>query len=175
MLPRIDGFEVFRRIQAKAPSPVIMLTARGAETERIVGLEMGADDYVSKPFSPSEVVARVRAVLRRARDPGPRAETDESLRFDGLEVDPRAREVRVDGRAVGLTPKEFDLLQLLASRPRMVFTRWQLLDELWDAAFEGDPSTVTVHIRRLREKIEPNPSRPRHLITVWGMGYRFEP
>ena len=175
MLPRIDGFEVFRRIRSEASSPVIMLTARGAETERIVGLEMGADDYVSKPFSPSEVVARVRAVLRRARHPGPGAETEDSLRFDGLEVDPRAREVRVGGRAVGLTPKEFDLLHLMASQPRRVFTRWQLLDELWDVAFDGDPSTVTVHIRRLRERIERNPSNPRHLITVWGAGYRFEP
>jgi DNA-binding response OmpR family regulator len=174
MLPRIDGFEVFRRIRSEAPSPVIMLTARGAETERIVGLEMGADDYVAKPFSPSEVVARVRAVLRRARHPGSGAEIGDSLRFDGLEVDPRAREVRVDGRAVGLTPKEFDLLFLMASHPRRVFTRWQLLDELWDVAFDGDPSTVTVHIRRLREKIERDPSNPRHLITVWGAGYRFE-
>jgi DNA-binding response OmpR family regulator len=175
MLPRIDGFEVFRWIRSEAPSPVIMLTARGAETERIVGLEMGADDYVSKPFSPSEVVARVRAVLRRARHPGSGAETEDSLRFDGLEVDPRAREVRVDGRAVGLTPKEFDLLHLMASHPRRVFTRWQLLDEIWDVAFQGDASTVTVHIRRLREKIEQDPSDPRHLLTLWGAGYRFEP
>ncbi|GIK77326.1 MAG: DNA-binding response regulator [Acidobacteria bacterium] len=174
MLPRIDGFEVFRRIRAEAQSPVIMLTARGAETERIVGLEMGADDYVAKPFSPSEVVARVRAVLRRVRSPGA-ATPDESLRFDGLEVDPRAREVRVEGRVVGLTPKEFDLLNLMASQPRRVFSRWQLLDELWDVAFEGDPSTVTVHIRRLREKIEADPSQPRHLLTVFGSGYRFVP
>jgi DNA-binding response OmpR family regulator len=175
MLPRIDGFEVFRRIRAEAQSPVIMLTARGAETERIVGLEMGADDYVAKPFSPSEVVARVRAVLRRVRNPEAPGTTDESLRFDGLEIDPRAREVRVRGRAVGLTPKEFDLLQLMASHPRRVFSRWQLLDELWDVAFEGDPSTVTVHIRRLREKIEDDPSEPRHLLTVFGTGYRFDP
>jgi DNA-binding response OmpR family regulator len=175
MLPRIDGFEVFRRIRAEAQSPVIMLTARGAETERIVGLELGADDYVAKPFSPSEVVARVRAVLRRARHPGSDDAGEDSLRFDGLEIDPRAREVRVRGRPVALTPKEFDLIRLMASQPRRVFSRWQLLDQVWDVAFEGDPSTVTVHIRRLREKIEQDPSDPRHLQTVWGAGYRFEP
>jgi DNA-binding response OmpR family regulator len=175
MLPRIDGFEVFRRIRAEAESPVIMLTARGAATERIVGLELGADDYVSKPFSPSEVVARVRAVLRRTRHPGADGAREDSLRFDGLEIDPRAREVRVRGRAVALTPKEFDLMHLMASQPRKVFSRWQLLDRVWDVAFDGDPATVTVHIRRLREKVEQDPSNPRHLMTVWGAGYRFEP
>jgi DNA-binding response OmpR family regulator len=174
MLPRIDGFEVFRRIrEARPSSPVIMLTARGEITDRIVGLEIGADDYVAKPFSPKEVVARVRAVLRRTR--GTTAEASEALRFDGLEIDPRTREVTVDGRAVQLTPREFDLLYLLASSPRVVFSRYQLLDELWDVAFEGDPATVTVHVRRVREKIEDDPSSPRRLVTVWGAGYRFEP
>jgi DNA-binding response OmpR family regulator len=175
MLPRLDGFEVFRRIRAEALSPVIMLTARGAETERIVGLEMGADDYVSKPFSPSEVVARVRAVLRRSRRPGTSESAEDCLCFEGLEIDPGAREVRVQGRAIPLTPKEFDLLRFLASHPRRAFSRWQLLDEVWDVAFDGDPSTVTVHVRRLREKIERDPSNPRRLLTVWGAGYRFEP
>jgi DNA-binding response OmpR family regulator len=174
MLPRIDGVEVFRRIRTRAQSPVIMLTARGETTDRVVGLGMGADDYVSKPFSPAEVVARVRAVLRRssARDDSVRAEP---LRFDGLEIVPDSREVTVDGRAVTLTPKEFDLLHLLASSPRVVFDRYRLLDELWDVAFDGDPATVTVHIRRLREKLEPDPSAPRRIVTVWGSGYRFEP
>jgi DNA-binding response OmpR family regulator len=174
MLPRIDGFEVFRRIRARNGTPVIMLTARGDETDRIVGLDLGADDYIGKPFSPREVVARVRAVLRRAGG----SETDGSehvFRFDGLEIDPRTREVLVDGRPVELTPKEFELLHYLASEPRTVFSRLQLLDALWDVAFDGDPSTVTVHIRRLREKIEPDPSAPRHLVTVWGAGYRFQP
>ncbi len=174
MLPRIDGFEVFRRIRARNGTPVIMLTARGDETDRIVGLDLGADDYIGKPFSPREVVARVRAVLRRAG--GSEADGSEHvLRFDGLEIDPRTREVLVDGRPVELTPKEFELLHYLASEPRTVFSRLQLLDALWDVAFDGDPSTVTVHIRRLREKIELDPSAPRRLVTVWGAGYRFQP
>jgi DNA-binding response OmpR family regulator len=175
MLPRVDGFEVFRQIRAQAESPVIMITARGQTTDRIVGLEIGADDYVSKPFSPAEVVARVRSVLRRATVAPRTGGTDEVLRFDGLELDPRSREVRVAGARVALTPKEFDLLHFLASSPRTVFSRMQLLDELWDVAFDGDPATVTVHIRRLREKIEPDPSSPARLVTVWGAGYRFEP
>jgi two-component system response regulator ResD len=174
MLPRLDGFEVFRRIRARGGSPVIMITARGDVTDRIVGLEIGADDYVSKPFSPAEVVARVRAVLRRA-DPDESPERDRDLlRIGDLEIDSDAREVRVAGRAVPLTPREFDLLDLLASNPRVVFSRYRLLEELWDVAFDGDPATVTVHIRRLREKIESDPSRPRRLVTVWGSGYRFE-
>jgi DNA-binding response OmpR family regulator len=152
-----------------------MITARGQTTDRIVGLEIGADDYVSKPFSPAEVVARVRSVLRRATATPRAGGTGEVLRFDGLELDPRSREVRVAGARVALTPKEFDLLHFLASSPRTVFSRLQLLDELWDVAFDGDPGTVTVHIRRLREKIEPDPSSPARLVTVWGAGYRFEP
>jgi DNA-binding response OmpR family regulator len=174
MLPKLDGFGVFRSIRARAATPVIMLTARGEATERIAGLELGADDYVAKPFSPREVVARVQAVLRRqsaqdgAIDKG-------RLVFDGLEVDGATREVHFGARVVALTPKEFDLLYLMASSPRTVFTRSELLDEVWDLAFEGDPSTVTVHIRRLREKIERDPSKPCRLMTVWGVGYRFEP
>jgi DNA-binding response OmpR family regulator len=175
MLPRVDGFEVFRQIRAQAESPVIMITARGQTTDRIVGLEIGADDYVSKPFSPAEVVARVRSVLRRATAAPRTGGADDVLRFDGLELDPRSREVRVAGARVALTPKEFDLLHFLASSPRTVFSRLQLLDELWDVAFDGDPATVTVHIRRLREKVEPDPSTPARLVTVWGAGYRFEP
>ncbi len=174
MLPRIDGFSVFRSIRARAATPVIMLTARGEETERIAGLELGADDYVAKPFSPREVVARVQAVLRRGSD-GPATGTKYRLTFDGLDVDGASREVRVRGSIAVLTPKEFDLLYLMASNPRTVFTRSQLLDQLWDLAFDGDPSTVTVHIRRLREKVELDPAKPSRLVTVWGVGYRFEP
>jgi DNA-binding response OmpR family regulator len=174
MLPRVDGFDVFRRIRAQAECPVIMITARGQTTERIVGLEIGADDYISKPFSPAEVVARVRSVLRRSARSRP-VGTDRPLGFDRIELDPRSREVRVEGEQVSLTPKEFDLLHFFASNPHTVFSRLRLLDELWDVAFDGDPATVTVHVRRLREKIERDPANPSRLVTVWGVGYRFEP
>jgi DNA-binding response OmpR family regulator len=177
MLPRLDGLSVFRRMRAIDPgSAVIMLTARGQQTERIAGLESGADDYVAKPFSPREVVARVKTILRRVADPEPVApEVPVSLSFGELEIAPRAREVRRAGEVVSLTPKEFELLAFLAASPRTAFTRGELLDELWDVAYDGDPSTVTVHIRRLREKIERDPGHPRHLVTVWGAGYRFDP
>jgi DNA-binding response OmpR family regulator len=172
MLPRIDGFEVFDRLRTLGQVPVIMLTARGEETDRVVGLDLGADDYVTKPFSPREVVARVRAVLRRTGGDGTR---DEPLTFDDLLIDPGSRVVTLRGAPVRLTPKEFDLLHHLASNPGVVYSRIQLLEELWDFAWDGDPSTVTVHIRRLREKIEPDPSAPERIVTVWGVGYRFEP
>ena len=153
-----------------------MLTARGQETDRVVGLELGADDYVAKPFSPREIVARARAVLRRAGINGAASrQRRELLRLGDLEIDLDAREVTAGDKPVELTPKEFDLLGFFASNPRTVFSRTQLLEEVWDIAYAGDPSTVTVHIRRLREKIEREPSAPRHLLTVWGVGYRFEP
>jgi DNA-binding response OmpR family regulator len=172
MLPRIDGLEVFRRMRAASPIPVIMLTARGEETDRVVGLELGADDYVTKPFSPREVIARVRAVLRRAEGG---SGTDGSLVHGDLTIDRGRREVRIGERDVHLTRKEFDLLEHLASSPGVTFTRTALLESVWDFAWDGDTATVTVHVRRLREKIEDDPSAPRHLITVWGVGYRFEP
>lgn len=177
MLPGIDGMEVFRRIrERRQETGVIMLTARGEETDRVVGLDLGADDYVAKPFSPREIVARARAVLRRAGVDGAGAERRQPLLKAGaLEIDPNAREVSVDGNPVELTPKEFELLSFFATNPRTVFSRSQLLEEVWDIAYAGDPSTVTVHIRRLREKIERDPSAPDHLLTVWGVGYRFEP
>ena len=174
MLPAIDGYEVFRRMRELSSTPVIMLTARGEQTDRIVGLELGADDYVAKPFSPREVVARVRAVLRRST-PEVAEAAEETLTFGDLEIDPRRREVRLRGDDVRLTRKEFDLLYHLASNPGITRTRAQLLDEVWDFAWDGDPQTVTVHVRRVREKIEPDPSSPRWLLTVWGVGYRFEP
>jgi DNA-binding response OmpR family regulator len=172
MLPRIDGLEVFRRMRADAPTPVIMLTARGDETDRIVGLELGADDYVTKPFSPREVIARVRAVLRRTEQG---VEHDDVLRFGDLRIDRGRREARVGDRDVHLTRKEFDLLEHLASAPGITFSRTALLEAVWDFAWDGDTATVTVHVRRLREKIEADPSAPLHLVTVWGVGYRFEP
>jgi DNA-binding response OmpR family regulator len=171
MLPQIDGYEVFRRMRAIAETPVIMLTARGEETDRVVGLELGADDYVTKPFSPREVVARVRAVLRRTGQPAVSGRMD----FGDLRIDTDRREIRLADREIHLTRKEFDLLAYLAARPGMTFTRSQLLEDLWDWAWDGDTATVTVHIRRLREKIETDPSQPKRLITVWGVGYRFEP
>jgi two-component system, OmpR family, response regulator ResD len=172
MLPSLDGLEVFRRMRSVAGTPVIMLTARGEETDRVVGLDLGADDYVAKPFSPREVVARVRAVLRRT---GGDESPPEPVEVPGLSIDPARREVRRDGEVVRLTRKEFDLLHHLASSPGNTFTRTQLLEDVWDFAWDGDPQTVTVHVRRLREKIEDDPSSPRRLVTVWGVGYRFDP
>jgi two-component system, OmpR family, response regulator ResD len=171
MLPKVDGLEVFRRLRDLGDVPVVMLTAKREEVDRVVGLELGADDYVSKPFSPREVVARIRAVLRR----GERAEHEGTpLVVGGLEIDRARREVRRDASPLHLTRKEYDLLELLASHPGYTFTRTELLESVWDFAWDGDSSTVTVHIRRLREKIEDDPSDPRHLVTVWGVGYRFE-
>ena len=175
MIPSLDGFEVCRRLRATAPVPVIMLTARGEEADRIVGLELGADDYVSKPFSPRELTARIKAVLRRAG--GPVADSGGEaalLRAGSLEVDTVAHEARRDGELVSLTSREFDLLVHLMRHPRRAFRREQLLEQVWGFAY-GDTSTVTVHVRRLREKVETDPAAPRHVGTVWGVGYRFEP
>jgi DNA-binding response OmpR family regulator len=172
MLPGTDGFELCRWLRSRSDLPVILLTARGEEADRIVGLELGADDYVTKPFSPRELAARVRTVLRRT---APRAATGERLSFDGLELDARTREVRRRGELLRLTAREFDLLWFVASHPRQVFSRDVLMDRVWGYAAALDTGTVTVHIRRLREKIEDDPSRPRFLETVWGVGYRFVP
>jgi DNA-binding response OmpR family regulator len=170
MLPGTDGLTLCRWIRERGDLPVIMLTARGEEADRIVGLELGADDYVTKPFSPRELAVRVRAVLRRATAPRPR---EERLTFDGLEIDAASREVTKGGNQLRLTAKEFDVLYFLASNPRRVFTRDHLMERVWGYSTALDTGTVTVHIRRLREKIEDDPSRPRFLETVWGVGYRF--
>jgi DNA-binding response OmpR family regulator len=174
MLPSLDGLEVCRQLRAAAPVPVIMLTARGEEDDRITGLELGADDYVAKPFSPRELTARVKAVLRRAAGGITAADEPSILRAGSLEVDPVAHEVHMDGRLVELTAKEFDLLVHFMRHPRRAFRREELLEDVWGFSY-GDTSTVTVHMRRLREKIEDDPSEPRHVCTVWGVGYRFEP
>ena len=174
MLPGLDGLEVCRRLRARAPIPVVMLTARGSEEDKVLGLELGADDYVAKPFSPRELTARVKAVLRRAASPLDEVDRAEALDYDGLRIDLGAREARVDGELATLTAREFDLLAFLARRPRQVFRRDELLEHVWGYTY-GDTSTVTVHIRRLREKIEVDPSAPRRLATVWGVGYRFDP
>ena len=173
MLPALSGLEVCRRLRAKAPIPVIMLTARGEEVDRIAGLELGADDYVAKPFSPRELTARVKAVLRRAAG-GLAAEEAGVLRAGDLEVDPVAHEARLHSELVSLTAREFDLLAHLMRNPRRAFRREELLADVWGFTY-GDTSTVTVHVRPLREKVEADPSAPRHICTVWGVGYRFEP
>jgi DNA-binding response OmpR family regulator len=174
MLPGLDGWEITRRVRARSDIPIIMLTARSAETDRIAGLEMGADDYVVKPFSPQELVSRVRAVLRRSR-PLASENSADAIILAGIHIDPQRRTVQVNGEEKTLTAKEFDLLLLLARHPRQVFTRDQLLERVWGLADYIDPGTVTVHIRRLREKIEPDPASPHHLLTVWGVGYKLEP
>ncbi|HMD89441.1 MAG TPA: response regulator transcription factor [Anaerolineaceae bacterium] len=175
MLPFVDGYEITRRVRQAGEIPIIILTARREESDRISGLEMGADDYVVKPFSPQELVSRVRAVLRRTRPAAEEKRLAAPLTFTELVINPQTRIVQVDNREIELTSKEFDLLWLLAQSPRQVFSRDQLLDKIWGISDYIDPSTVTVHMRRLREKIEKDPSRPTHIITVWGVGYRFEP
>ncbi|MGH2792707.1 MAG: response regulator transcription factor [Actinomycetota bacterium] len=173
MLPGLDGLELCRWLRARDPVPIIMLTARGEEADRIVGLELGADDYVTKPFSPRELVARTRSVLRRTETAGP--SSGERLVFGELSIDPSTRDVVRAGRDVKLTAREFDLLWLLAAGPRRVFTREQLMDLVWGYGKAKDTGTLTVHIRRLREKIEEDASHPSHIETVWGVGYRFVP
>jgi DNA-binding response OmpR family regulator len=173
MLPGLDGFEVCRQLRALAPVPVIMLTARTDESDRIVGLELGADDYVSKPFSPRELTARVKAVLRRAQGPlAPIGHATSVLRIGDIELDLAGRQARCRGEALVLTAREFELLAFLMRHAGRAFRREELLQEVWGYS-TGDTSTVTVHVRRLREKIEADPARPTMLVTVWGVGYRF--
>lgn len=174
MLPTVDGYTLTRWLRQRSDVPIIMLTSRREEIDRINGLEMGADDYVVKPFSPQELVSRVRAVLRRGgAEKSP--ESERPLEFEHLAIDPLSRAVAVDGAPVELTAKEFDLLHLFARHPRQVFSRDHLLERVWGVSEYIDPGTVTVHVRRLREKIETDASNPRHLLTVWGVGYKFEP
>jgi two-component system, OmpR family, response regulator ResD len=182
MLPGLDGFTITRSIRnasdyaplrVKGDIPIIMLTARGSEPDRIAGFELGVDDYIVKPFSPRELVARVKAVLRRVYPDDTPAE--KPLFYPTIQIDPLRRVVTVNQQPVTLTAKEFDLLWVMACSPQQVFTREQLLNKVWGYEFYGDESTVTVHIRRLREKIETDPSHPVYLQTVWGLGYKFEP
>ena len=175
MLPEVDGLSLTRWLRDRSNVPIIMLTARRAEIDRITGLEMGADDYVVKPFSPQELVSRVRAVMRRLSREQADSEPERSLSFGELRIDPRSRVVSIKDIPIELTVKEFDMLYLLARHPKQVFTREQLLERVWGGAQYIDPGTVTVHVRRLREKIEADPSKPTHLLTVWGVGYKFEP
>jgi len=169
MLPGESGFELCQRVRETSDVPILFLSARQEDMDKIRGLGLGADDYIVKSATPSEVVARVKAVLRRS---GPRMTGGSLLRFGRLLLEVGAREVRVDGRLIALTPKEFDLLWLLAEHPRQVFTHEALLSRLWNDF--GDRHAVTVHVGRLREKIESDPAHPRYIVTVWGVGYRFE-
>jgi DNA-binding response OmpR family regulator len=175
MLPRVDGLEVMRRLREQDGGrlPIILLTAKGEESDRIVGLQMGADDYVVKPFSPAELVARVDAVLRRVESSAEAAQAPISV--GELVIDPAGRRVTVGGEEVMLTAREFDLLLFMVRHPGQVFSRNQLMDAVWQYSFYSDTSTVTVHMRRLRAKVESDPANPRHLQTVWGVGYRFQP
>jgi len=173
MLPGIDGFELCRRIRASSDLPIVLLTARGEEADRIVGLELGADDYLTKPFSPRELAVRVRNLLRRAAS----VEDGDSsaVTFGDLEIDAVTREARKGGERLKLTLKEFDLLWFLATHRRRVFTREELMDRVWGYRSQLDTGTLTVHIRRLRAKVEDDPAHPKHLETVWGVGYRLTP
>jgi DNA-binding response OmpR family regulator len=174
MLPGTDGLSILRRLRTAGDVPVILLTARADEIDRVLGLELGADDYVVKPFSPRELAARVRTVLRRVNAPTPEGRV--VVDYGRLRIDPATRDVTVDGESVELTPKEFDLIYTLARSPRQVFSRRQLLAQVWDSAPEyQDSATVTVHVGRLRQKLEDNPDNPQWITTVWGVGYRFEP
>ena len=174
MLPGVSGLELCRWIRSRSDLPIVMLTARGEEADRIVGLELGADDYLTKPFSPRELAVRVRNLLRRTAPSADRRRA-QTIAFGDVVVDPAAREARKGGELLRLTLKEFDLLLFFASNPRQVFSRDQLMDRVWGYQSALDTGTVTVHIRRLRKKIEDDPSRPRHLETVFGVGYRFTP
>jgi two-component system, OmpR family, response regulator ResD len=174
MLPKLGGLEVMRRLREHdhARVPIILLTAKGEESDRITGLRLGADDYVVKPFSPAELVARIDAVLRRVDLP---AGDQPTIEIGDLLIDPTGRRVLVDGEEAQLTGREFDLLLFFVTHPGQVFSRTQLMDAVWQYSFYTDTSTVTVHIRRLRAKIEATPAAPQHLQTVWGIGYRFQP
>jgi DNA-binding response OmpR family regulator len=171
MLPGTDGLELCRWIRSRSDTPVIMLTARGEEADRIVGLELGADDYVTKPFSPRELTARVRTVLRRSSG----SSRPEQLAFGDVAVDGASRTVTKAGEPATLTAREFDLLWFLASNPRRVFSRTHIMERVWGHTPAHDSGTVTVHVRRLREKLETDPAHPAHIQTVWGVGYRFDP
>lgn len=173
MLPEIDGFEVCRRIRKTDNVPIIMLTARGDDIDKILGLELGADDYVTKPFNPRELAARIKAILRRSQSHGIDPASMRVIRLQGLEIDLFQHKVRVNDKEVELTSKEFALLSLLASNPGRVFSREQLLEHVWGYDYYGDARTVDVHIRHLREKIEPDAGSPQLILTVWGTGYKF--
>jgi two-component system alkaline phosphatase synthesis response regulator PhoP len=172
MMPELGGLEVCKTLRKESKVPIIIVTAKGEEIDRILGLELGADDYVTKPFSPRELIARIKAVLRRTSQ---KADEKDNLAFEDLEIDLIKHEVRINNAKIELKPKEFDLLKLLATQSGKVFTRDFLLEQLWGYDYLGDTRTVDVHVRRLRQKIEAKPSNPKFLKTVHGIGYKFQP
>lgn len=174
MMPLKDGWEVCEEIRNKDDVPIIMLTARGEEMDRLIGLTMGADDYMTKPFSPRELILRIKSILRRVNGGKNSELSDKHINHGNLVIDFGTRSVRCNNKIIELTVKEFDLLWVLASHPGQVFSRNQLLNQIWDIDYYGDTTTVTVHIRRLREKIEEEPSKPKFIKTIWGIGYKFE-
>lgn len=173
MLPEMSGLDVCRQIRAFSDVPIIMLTAKDSEADKVSGLELGADDYMTKPFSMRELIARVRAHLRRSTKTGVLAGANEVLRGGPIELDIDAHEARVDGREVELRPKEFELLEALMRRKNRLSARHVLIDEVWGPSYFGDTKTLDVHVKRLREKLERNPSKPKHILTVRGLGYKF--
>jgi DNA-binding response OmpR family regulator len=173
MLPKLDGLEVCKRLRARSSVPIIMLTARDDELDKVLGLELGADDYITKPFSIREFRSRIRALLRRAAAPPPDPGESYTIELDGLRIDPSRRSVEVHGRPVQLTYVEFELLRTLASRPGRVFSRQALLQALWGGSEYREPRTIDVHVRHLREKLEADPGDPAYILTVRGAGYRF--
>lgn len=174
MLPKLDGWDVCREVRKVAETPIIMLTAKGEEFDKVLGLELGADDYLTKPFSPRELVARVKAILRRTLQEDTTPVDSDTVSMPGLTVNQSSREARVNGQEVTLTPKEFDLLWFLSKNPGKVFTREQLLTAVWGYDYYGDLRTVDTHIKRLREKVERDEPTPYHVKTIWGVGYKFE-
>lgn len=174
MLPKMDGMEVCRRIRNKSMLPIVMMTAKGSDTDKIVGLGIGADDYITKPFSPSELTARVKAHLRRYRYYSEPSNEQHALTFEDLVIDPNQYTVKLRGQVIDVSAREFKLLYVLASHKGQVFSKDQLFDKVWDYDHMGDYNTLNVYIRKLREKIEPNPSRPVYIKTIWGIGYKFE-
>lgn len=174
MLPKLTGFEVCQQIRDFSDMPIIMLTAKGDDMDKILGLEYGADDYITKPFNILEVKARIKAIMRRSGGKKEKKDEEQIVEFGGLKVDCEGRRVYIDGREVNLTAKEFDLLELLMINPNKVYSREKLLNTVWGYDYPGDVRTVDVHIRRLREKIESNPSEPKYIHTKWGVGYYFQ-
>ncbi|HPZ43055.1 MAG TPA: response regulator transcription factor [Bacillota bacterium] len=172
MMPGMDGFETFQKLKALHDVPVVILSARSDEVDRVVGFRMGVDDYQTKPFSPTELALRVKAILRRVRDRGEGSKN--VLKFGDLTLDYNKRLITCKNKKIELTPKEFEVLWLMASNPNKVFSKAHLLEKVWDSSYYGDDNTVTVHIRRIREKLEKNPSSPSYIKTVWGIGYKFE-